>query len=98
MKIAWPHEGIRAAAGAKKIPGNATEAEAYMKDKFKELFIAKAEDWFKPVNQGGLGQAKINQLFKLDNMDDILDADQFILLMNTNTSFRNNALKFIKIE
>ena len=70
----------------------------HIKQLWKDAFIAKAEDMFKPVSQGGLGQAKINQLFKLNNMDDILDADQFILLMNTNTAFRNNALKFIKIE
>ena len=53
---------------------------------------------FKPVNQGGLGQAKMNQLFKIDGMDEIEDASEFINLLDNNTAFRNNALKFIKIE
>ena len=44
-----------------------------VKNAFKDLFIAKAEDLFKPINQGGLGQAKMNQLFGVDNISDFLD-------------------------
>ncbi len=42
--------------------------EATVKNAFKDLFIAKAEDMF-----NNLGQAKMQQLFGVDNISDFLD-------------------------
>ena len=61
------------------------------------MFIAKAQDMFKPVNQGGLGPAKMKQLFEFSNFR-FNNATQFKNLLNNNAQFRNNALKFIKTE
>ncbi len=64
-----------------------------VKNAFKDLFIDNAEQMF-----NNLGQDKINQLFKLDGMNNITNFNQFKSLLNNNQVFLDNALKFIKVE
>ena len=52
---------------------------------------------FKTVEDGGLGVAKMKQLFEFNNFT-FSNANQFKNLLNNNAQFRNNALQFIKAE
>ncbi|ADR20265.1 hypothetical protein MATR_21180 [Marivirga tractuosa] len=45
-----------------------------VKEAFRGLFLDKADDWFKPIDDGGLGIVKVKQLFG----DDIEDVSDFI--------------------
>ncbi len=67
--------------------------ETFIKNQFKDLFIAKAEDMF-----NNLGRPKMEQLFLIEGIEEIENANQFKFLLNNNSAFRENALKFIKIE
>jgi hypothetical protein len=69
-----------------KLPAN---AETFIKNQFKQLFLTKAEDMFKPVDQGGLGIAKMQQLFGVDNISNFLDEIDDI---------SNPIYNFIKVE
>jgi hypothetical protein len=46
-----------------------------IKNRFKTVFENNAEDWFKSVDEGGLGELKIKQLFgnDIDSIDDFVD-------------------------
>lgn len=71
--------------------------ETQVKNAFKNLFVSKADDMFKPISQGGLGEVKMKQLFEFDNFQ-FQNATEFKGLLNNNQTFRDNALKFITVD
>jgi hypothetical protein len=71
----------------------AQNGKTFIKNQFKQLFLTNAEDLFTY-----LGDAKIQQLFLVNGISEIRDANHFKSLLNNNVTFRNNALKFIKTE
>ena len=72
-----------------------TDANALsnMKSQWKNVLSSKADDMFKGVSEGGLGIDKMKQLFG----NDILNPAIFRARLN-NSSFLDNALRFIKVE
>ncbi len=69
------------------------QALNHIKNNFIKMYRKNAEQMFNT-----LGEDKINQLFKINSIDRIIDPIQLRNLFNTNQDFLNNALQFIKIE
>jgi hypothetical protein len=63
------------------------------KNEMKRVFSDKAEGIF-----NYLGETKMQQLFGMDNAFQVDNFTKFQTLLNNNAIFRENALKFIKIE
>jgi hypothetical protein len=70
-----------------------TEFLKALKTMWQKEFLSKAGDMFTY-----LGDAKIQQLFGMNNAFNIDSYSTFQTLLSNNTQFRNNALKFIKVE
>lgn len=65
------------------------------KNGVKNFLNTNADDLFKTPANGGVGLAKMKQLFEFD--DFVFEtATEFKGLLTNNSSFRNNALSFIK--
>ena len=79
--------------GGEKIAGNAydtvEEATKAIKEKFQKLFKDKAEEFFKPVDQGGLPLEKLQDLFETDDINIFL-----IRIENLN----DNIFNLIKVQ
>ena len=72
------------------------QALTYIKGKFKRMYVNNAENMFKPIRQGGLGQAKMKQLFEFGEFR-FNTVSEFKGFLN-NQEFLDNALKFVKAE
>lgn len=67
------------------------------KNGMKEFLVNNSDDMFKAVNQGGLGKEKMKQLFEFGNFK-FDNSTEFKGLLNNNSAFRENALKFVKTQ
>ena len=68
-----------------------------LKKLWKKAFIAKADDMFKSVEEGGLGLQKMKQLFGTSQFN-FNNSNQFKALLNNNEAFRNHVFQFIKAQ